>query len=119
MCWKEKMMFFGTHLVDSGLQSSTIKSYFSAIKHVLKINGYDWDDKKVMLATLTRSCKLLNDPVKIRLPIKMGLLDAILFELERYFDTQPYLQLLYKTAFSLAYYGLMRVGELTTGTHPI
>ena len=46
---------FGTHLVDTGEQSSTIKSYFSAIKHILKTNGNQWDDAKAMLCTLTRS----------------------------------------------------------------
>ena len=118
--WEEKTMLFGVHLVDTGCQSSTIKSYFSAIKHILKTDGYPWSNDKIMLVTLTRSCKLLNDSVKVRLPISYRLLDAILFEIERcYGDNQPYLEIMYKAAFSLAYYGLMRVGELTSGSHPV
>ena len=112
-------MLFGTHLVDTGTQSTMIKSYFSAIKHVLKTDGYEWNESKIQLVMLTRSCKILNDRVKIRLPIKMGLLDALLFEIERRFSSQPYLELMYKTAFLLAYYGLMRVGELASGSHPV
>ena len=32
---------------------------------------------------------------------------------------QPYLSALYATMFVSAYYGLLRVGEITTGTHPV
>ena len=32
---------------------------------------------------------------------------------------QPYLLVLYEAIFCLAYYGLMRIGELTEGDHPI
>ena len=73
-----------------------------------------------MLGTITKSCHLINDELYIRLPIRMRLLDEILFELERYFGAnQPYLEKLYKSAFSLAYYGMMRIGELSSGSHPV
>ena len=81
-----------------------------------------WDSKKVMLTTITKSCKIINDRVFVRLPIRSRLLDEILFELERCFggpQPQPYLEKLYKAAFSIAYYGLMHVGELTTGSHTV
>ena len=122
LSWEQKTVLFGTYLVDKGSQSSTIKSYFSAIKHVLKLDGYDWDDKKVMLNTITKSCQLINDEVFVRLPICMKLLDAILFELERFYgkvNPQPFLEKLYKAAFVIAYYGMMRIGELSSGTHPV
>ena len=76
-------MLFGTHLVKQGYQSSTIKSYFSAIKHVLKTDGYQWNDDKAMLSTITKSCRLINDCVMIRLPISRKLLDLLLYEMER------------------------------------
>ena len=119
MIWEEKAMLFGTHLVDSGLQSSTVKSYFSAIKHVLRSDGYPWDDNKVVLATLTKSCKILNDRLKIQLPIKQSLLEEIIFEHERSFKSQRYLEAMYKATFALAYYGLMQVGELASGSNPV
>ena len=62
----------------------------------------------------------MNDKVKVRLPIGVKLLEMLLFELERKFggsSPQPYLEALYKNMFSLAYYGLMRVGELACGPH--
>ena len=113
------MILYGTHLVEEGTQSSTIKSYFSAIKHILKCDGYEWDDSKAMLNTVTCSCRVINDRVHIRLPISKKLLDLMLYELQKILDKQLYLLLMYKALFMLAYYGLMRVGELTTGDHPI
>ena len=104
------------------MQSSTLKSYFSAIKHVLKLDGYQWDDTKVLLSSLVRSCRLENDKVKTRLPIQKGLLEMILFEVDRHYDytlSQPYLAVLYKAVFSLAYYGMLRVGEIAQGSHTI
>ena len=117
--WEDCVVLYGTYLVEMGTQSSTIKSYFSAIKHILRTDGYDWNDDKAMLTTITKSCKLINDTVQLRLPISRGLLDLILYELERLLNGQPYLLIMYKAIFALAYYGLMRIGELTQGNHPI
>ena len=117
LSWEEKTALFGAYLVDNGIQSATLKSYFSAIKHILKQDGYLWDDKKVLLSSLVRGCQLTNDKVKIRLPIQYKLLDVLLFELERFYSEQPYLELLYKTIFSLAYYGMLRIGEITQSPH--
>ena len=96
--------------MDGGIQSSTLKSYFSAIKHILKQDGYPWNDNKVLLSSLVKGCKLGNDKV----PIKKGLLEMLLFQIERMFDhPQPYLELMYQALFYLAYNGMMRVGELS------
>ena len=122
LSWEEKTALFGAYLVDGGVQSSTLKSYFSAIKHVLKVDGYPWNDSKVLLSALIRGCKLENDRVKLRLPIQKNLLEMLLFEIERFYgegNSQPYLELMYKALFSLAYYGMLRVGELTLGPHTI
>ena len=72
-----------------------------------------------MLSIITKSCKILNDKLKVRLPIQKRLLDLILFELERKYHDQMYLEKLFKAIFSIAYYGLMRIGEIATGTHPV
>ena len=122
LSWEEKTALFGAYLVDGGVQSSTLKSYFSAIKHVLKQDGYIWDDRKVLLSSLIKSCKLENDQVKIRLHIQKGLLEMLLFEVHRYFNSvqiQPYLELMYTTLFGLAYYGMPRVGEVSLSPHTI
>ena len=100
LSWEERTALFGAYLVDKGVQSSTLKSYFSAIKHILKQDGYVWDDKKAALSSLMKDCELENDTLKVRLPIQKGLLEILLFELERYYNSkkrhQPYLECMYK-----------------------
>ena len=72
---------------------------------------------ELLLNTLAKACRLVNDHVKTRLPIQAALLEMLLFELERIFNKQYYLEILYKTIFILAYYGLLRIGELTKSEH--
>ena len=110
--WEERTILFIANLIDRGAQSATITSYKSTIKNVLQNDGYIWDDKKVWLHSLTHACRLINDTVKTRLPIRGHLLEVLLFEIQRRYGTQPYLQIMYMTIFSLGYYGLMRIGEL-------
>ena len=43
----------------------------------------------------------------------------LLNQLKTDLKTQPYLLKLYQALFSTAYFGLLRVGEITTGSHPI
>ena len=112
-------MLYGTHLVEMGTQSSTIKSYFSAIKHVLRCDGYEWSDDKAALSVTTKCCRIINDRVRVRLPVLRRLLDIMIYELRKQLMLQPYLLALYQALFLLAYYGVMRIGELATGNHPI
>ena len=81
------------------------------------LDKYDWKDEKVLLTSLTKACKIKNDVVKTRLPIQCGFLEIILFEIQRIFNKQRYLEQMYKALFAVGYYGLMRVGELTLSQH--
>ena len=72
----------------------------------------------MLTASLTRACKLINDRVNIRMPIHCSLLEMLLFEIERLYDSsQIYLQYIYKALYALCYYGMMRVGEVTLSEH--
>ena len=119
--WEHRLTLYCAHLVyNEHLQSSTLKSYVSAIKDVLLTDGYELIVDKFILSTLISSCKQINDVVRTRLPIMTGLLEIILFETQRMFrDTQPYLELLYKNIFSTLFYSLFRIGEITLSAHTI
>ena len=110
--WENHVALYCAFLVEKGNKSTTIRTYISAIKKILKEDGYDWNDQIVLLNSLTKACRILNDKVKTRLPIQMGLFELLLFELDRVLSGQNYVVLLYHTLFSLAYYGLMRISEL-------
>ena len=118
--WEDRICLFAAHLIHvKQIQSSTLRSYYSAIKNILAKDDYIVNDNKVCLNSLAKACRLVNDRVRTQLPIHNGLLDLLLFEVERIFDRQPYLETMYKVIFILAYYFLFRIGELTSGRHPI
>ena len=117
--WEDRASLFGASLVEEGIQSSTLRSYMSAIKRILIDDGYPWDDTKLLLETLIRGCRVINDHVKTHLPIQSGLLEMILFEIRRMCNNQYYLEILYQTILCLCYYGLFRIGELTVGGHAV
>ena len=120
--WEERLTLYIAYLIDKNRQSSTIRSYISAIKYVLREDGFKIHEDELLIASLTRACKLKNDVVHARLPIQKDMLQSLLRKIDVMYLTnqnQPYLALLYKTLFSTAYYGLFRVGELATGDHPV
>ena len=81
--WEDRAQLFMPYLIDQkGMQSCTVKSYVSAIKKILIINKYDWNDKRILVVSLTRACRLVNDSIRTWLPIHCSLLELILFETE-------------------------------------
>ena len=113
--WEERTTLFIGYLIEKGMQPSTVKSYVSSIKKMLITDKYKWDNKKVLLASLIKACKLKNYRVTARLPIQAGLLELILFEVQQMFghsgNQQPFLEALYMALFAIAYYRLMRIGR--------
>ena len=90
--WEDHTMLFAASLIENGIQSSTLKSYISAIKCMLIDDDYNWDNRKILLRTLARSCRYVNNKLQVRLPIQNKLLELIIFEIQRIFKQQPYLE---------------------------
>ena len=119
--WEDRLSLYCAALVHSGIQCSTLRSYCSAIKTTLVTDGYVWDDSKELVSTLARACRTVNDRIKTRFPMHIALIELFLFELQRHLANQPYLAVLYKAFYLLAYYGLFRPDELAmpTGNHAV
>ena len=79
------------------------------------------NENKYLITSLTRACSIKNDKIKTRLPLQKGMVNLIVNETDKYFEKehQHYLGCLYRALFAASYYGMLRIGELTTGTHPI
>ena len=112
--WELRLNYFVTYLVDTNKQSSTVKSYISAVKAVLREDGYILDQDQFVLNALTRACKLNNDATRTRLPIHKGLLNIILEQTSKRFEkaNQHYLSILFQTILITAYFGLFRISEV-------
>ena len=101
------------------LKSITVKSYISAIKGVLAEDGIEIETNSFVMSLLTRACKLKNDQVVVHFLIYRDLLRLILDEVWKFYGLQPYLSILYQAIFAASYYGLLRIGEVTTSPHVI
>ena len=112
-------MLFKAHLVEIGRQSSTAKTYISAIKAVLVMEGISLKAENYELRALTRACRRIKDRVKMRLPIGKRLIRLLLDKIDVMLEKQNYVRIMYKALFVLAYYGHFRVGELSKGDHPV
>ena len=117
--WEDRLTLYVGHLIKNDHKSTTIRSYISAIKSVLRDLDIELNENKFLLNSLTKACKLVNDRVRHRFPIQKGLLNLLLKELEIIFGNQPYLEGLYKAIFSTMYFGLFRIGELVEGNHAV
>ena len=118
--WEEHLTLFVGFLIDNKKKSTTINSYISAIKSVLKEDGADINEDRILLNSLTKACRYKNDTVLTRLPIRKNLLHLMLDTIEYvHRSQQPFLITLYKAIFITAYYGMFRVGELTKSIHVV
>ena len=113
--WEDRLILFVGYLISDNKQSSTIRSYISAIRSVLTEDGVILNENKYLLTSLTKACRLKNDKVKTRFPVQKGVLKLLLNTTKTYFKNkgQPYLAKLYRAIFCSAYFGLLRVGELS------
>ena len=84
--WEDRLTLFVGYLVEDGKQSSTVKSYISAIRAVLAENSITLNENHFLLSSLMKACKLVNDQIRAQHPM---------------------------------YFGLFRIGELTSGEHPV
>ena len=119
--WEDRIVLYVGYLINNNKKSQTVKSYISALRAVLQHDGVQLEEDRFLLSSLTKACKYKNDHVQMRLPIQRGMLKVITKHTRELFDGrgQPFLSILYCTLFTTAYFGLFRVGELTSGTHPV
>ena len=119
--WEERLTLFVGYLIGLNRQSSTIKSYISAIKSVLKYEKIELKEDKLLLYALIKACKCHNDYFQTKLPIRKGLLQIIIRSVDTLYEEQPqpYLCAMYKALFAVMYYGLCRIGEVTASPHVV
>ena len=118
--WEERLVLFVGFLIQNNRKSTTIRSYISAIKCVLRQDGEELNEDVYLLKSLTKACQLKNDKVHTQLPIRKGLIHLILANLLKIFSgDQSYLTKLYRALYITTYYGLFRIGEVTKSDHVI
>ena len=74
--WEERITLSARYLVDSKKRLQTVKSYISAIRVVLQDDGIELNENKFLLNSLIQTCKFKNNLVRIRMPIKKGVVNS-------------------------------------------
>ena len=87
--WSDRITLFVGYLIGQGRKSTTIKSYISAKKAVLKINKIRISTDAYLLSSLTKACKLVNDKVRTKLPIRKHTLMVMVKNINR-LCTKPF-----------------------------
>ena len=62
--WEDRLTLFIGYLIDSKKQSSTVKSYISAIRATLQEIGVKLNEDQTLITSLTKACRLVNDQIK-------------------------------------------------------
>lgn len=119
--WEDRIYVFIAHLVNNKKPINTVKSYLSAIRQILKSDGIELQEDKELLSSLLTTCKMRNKSLFIRMPVRFKLLKAIIDHTEILLNEegQSYLGSLLKAMFSTAYFGLLRIGEMTQSEHQL
>ena len=121
--WEDRITLFVGYLIDQNKKASTVNSYISAIKTVLREDNVRIAEDRFLLSSLTKACKFRNNTATVRFPVHKQLLDTILNKLDSMYlsdiRNQSYLNILYQAMLATAYYGLFRVGEIALSPHVI
>lgn len=120
--WEDRIIVWATHLAENRKKSNTIKSYISAVRYCLSLDGIKVSHSNCELAAIVQAAKKANDELYVRLPIQKGLLQLLLnFIRSTYIQQrgQKYLGYTLLAIYSTAYHGLFRISEITQGQHNI
>ena len=107
----ENLILFISHLSLSGYSSETISTYVSGIGYHHKMNHYHDPTNRFVIRKMLEGSKRDNPTKDKRLPITSNILEQIIASLTSV-CTNKYETALFTAAFSLAYFGLLRVSEV-------
>ena len=107
------LLHYIAYLSCNGFSSSTVTTYISAISHFHKLNGF-YDHTKSFLVIKAVEGFRRKTPKRsdIRVPISLSLLKKLIGSLT-YVCKSSYESSMSASAFSLAFFGFLRVGEFT------
>ena len=106
------LSLFLASLFMKGYAPSTLFTYNSAVSYMHKLNGLPDPGSSVFIQKMLQGAKKSRIQVDNRLPITKSILYRLVLALNKTCSL-PYYQSLYKAMFVTAFFGLLRVGEIT------
>jgi hypothetical protein len=109
------MVAYISHLSLEGKAPSTISSYTTALAYVHKINGWVDPTDNFLIKKLREGARRDDNRSDNRLPITLDILGKLASCLPAVCSSS-YEVILFRAAFSIAFFGFLRVGEFTTAS---
>ena len=103
---------FISFLSVSGKAAASISSSISALAFVHKVNGWEDPTTSFLISKLKEGCRRLHPQSDGRLPLTPTILERIINSLPLLCFSQ-FEGLLFRSAFLMAFFGFLRVGEFT------
>ncbi len=119
--WEDKITLYVVHLVEIGRAPSTIRGILSALKFQLHLDGYPLNLNDFLLSVMIKASHrmyLKKGQYTLRLLLSENILVKVLQAVQLLCKDQILLRAL-RAIFSLAYYGLFRIGELVESEHTV
>lgn len=110
----QDLIYYIANMSKSGFSHSTVSCYLSGLSHYHKLNEFQDNTQRFIVKKLVDGLKRSTRKMDSRLPITRQILKQILGVLPCICSSQ-FEAVLFAAAFSLAFHGLFRVGELTIG----
>ena len=109
-----ELLNFIAYLSVNGLSGGSVSSYISGISYFHKINGFQDTTKFFIISKALEGLKRMQGGKRqdIRAPITLNLLSEITSVLDKVCSSN-YEAIMFAAAFSLSFFGLLRVGEIT------
>ena len=109
---EQHVIAFIANMSLDGKAASTIDTYIAALSYKHKVNGWLDPSNNFLIKKLREGCRRQNRNSDLRRPITIPLLRALCSSLAGICHSS-FEEALFRAAFSLAFFGFMRVGEFT------
>ena len=101
------------YLSLKGFAASTVTTYISALSHVHKMGNLIDNTKSVIVSKMLKGLRRKNPKTRdIRVPISLSLLKRLIVSLQKVCNSR-YDTFLFSAALSIAFFGMLRVSEVT------
>ena len=108
----QHVMLFVGYLSHTGFAAASITSYTSAIGYIHKLLGMPDPTALFMVQKLLAACNKVNTSADTRLPITIVILQRLSRSLDHTVQ-KPYNRQLFRTMYTVAFFGFMRLAEIT------
>ncbi|XP_041379259.1 uncharacterized protein LOC121391847 [Gigantopelta aegis] len=111
----EHLIHFIAYLSLEQLSPSTVRTYISGLSNWHRLTGYGDPTEHFVISKLLEGCSRGNTRLDVRSPITLPVLEKIVAALSHVCSSQFETEL-FATAFKLAFFAFLRVGEITSAT---